>query len=113
MRCITDADKPQIRLKAVKLYEYFRATSATNYGSKGKKASSSNSDAGRSPQTPFLDGNTALAYASGVMPSVYAATVAVMHEAQKKLSILAGEDGVEWKPRKIVDWGGGLGTVAL
>lgn len=64
------------------------------------------------PQIPFLDGNTALAYASGVMPGIYASTLVVLSEAQRRLSLVPGEDGQEWKPKKIIDWGAGLGTAA-
>lgn len=65
------------------------------------------------PQIPFLDGNTALAYASGVMPGIYASTLAVLSEAQKRLSLQSDENGQPWMPKKIVDWGAGLGTAAL
>jgi ribosomal protein RSM22 (predicted rRNA methylase) len=106
------ADKPQIRQKALKLYDYFRSTSATAYGQKGKRAMPHASD-NKLPQIPFLDGNTALAYASGVMPGIYASTLAVLSEAQKRLSLQPDEDGQPWMPKKIVDWGAGLGTAAL
>lgn len=105
-----EADKPQVRQKALKLYEYFRASSTASSSQKGKKASR---DAEPTPQSPFIDGNTSLAYAAGVMPSVYASTLAVLTEAQHKLSLLAEDGEVSWKPHKIVDWGAGLGTVAL
>lgn len=108
----TDADRPQIRVKALKLYDYFRSSSATDHGKKGKRAIPDATDS-RTPQIPFLDGNTAIAYAAGVMPGVYASTLAVLTEAQRRLSLQVSEDGQEWRPRKIIDFGAGLGTVAL
>ena len=109
---IADADRPQIRIKALKLYDYFRSSSSTEYSKRGPRPAKDAVDT-KSPQIPFLDGNTAIAYAAGVMPGVYASTVAVLNEAQRRLSLTPGEDGQEWRPRKIIDFGGGLGTVAL
>lgn len=55
----------------------------------------------------------ALAYAAGVMPGAYAATFAVLAEARKRFAMQLGEDGLPWRPKKIVDFGAGLGSVAM
>jgi ribosomal protein RSM22 (predicted rRNA methylase) len=54
---------------------------------------------------------TSLAYAAGAMPSVYAATLRVLFEVEKRLGSSVG-DHEAWSPEYVVDWGSGSGCSA-
>jgi len=84
---------------------------------KGKGGSTKDDIAFDKPASrPFLDGTTALAYTAGVMPQIYGATLAVLQEARRCFDLFASDEAsdsnVAWRPRKIVDWGAGVGSAA-
>ena len=103
-------DKALLRSRALQLYEYFRSTRVPSAGKQKQASIGDNFD--KMPQKPFLDGSTALAYTAGVMPSIFASTLAVLGEAAKRFKLLASEGQQVWRPSKIIDWGAGVGSGA-
>lgn len=104
---VAGQDKHLIRQRALVLYEFFRNSSAVT----AKRAKKDDEPMPKIPARPFLDGATAAAYMTGVMPSIYGATMAVLQEARHRFE-LADHDRPPWRPQRIVDWGAGLGSVA-
>jgi ribosomal protein RSM22 (predicted rRNA methylase) len=100
------ADKTQLRRNALDLYAHLRLTAA---GPKEVAARRAQQDDPRPKKSlPPYNDQTCLAYAAGLMPSVYAATLHVLKEARKKL--LSGED--KWTPSQILDFGSGTASAA-
>lgn len=100
-----DADKAELRRNALDLYQHLRLSAA---GPKEMAAKRAKQDDPRPKRTlPPYNDQTVLAYAAGVMPSVYAATLHVLKETRKKL--LSVDD---WIPDRIIDFGSGTSSAA-
>ena len=61
----------------------------------------------RQALTTTYDGPTSLAYAAGLMPSVYGATVHALTTTRDRLRLISG-----WEPERMVDYGSGTGSAA-
>lgn len=109
---LTDTDKQLLRQRALAIYEWFRKTSDEPSPANRVKGDKHYAGYQKLPPKPFLDGATAVAYTAGVMPSIYGSTLAALLEARQRLDTSAIQAGVTpWLPRKIVDWGSGVGSV--
>ncbi|KAL8291990.1 hypothetical protein RQP46_001456 [Phenoliferia psychrophenolica] len=92
-------DKPGLRLVALDLYAHLRRTSPI------LPPPASFRD--RQALTTTYDGPTALAYAAGLMPSVYGATLHALTTTRDRLRFAS-----DWEPERMVDYGSGTGSAA-
>ncbi|SCV70859.1 BQ2448_3621 [Microbotryum intermedium] len=93
-----EGEKSSIRTAALELYEHLRSTSSLL----------PNHATHRSPSYTPLN---SLAFLSGLMPSIYAATVHVLEMTRQRLAWIPGEDGKS-VPDRVVDFGSGTGSGA-
>ncbi|SCZ98845.1 BZ3500_MvSof-1268-A1-R1_Chr7-1g09291 [Microbotryum saponariae] len=93
-----EGEKSSIRTSALELYERLRSTSSLlpNHVT--------------TPSPSYTPLNS-LAYLSGLMPSVYAATVHVLEMTRQRIGWLKGGEG-EWVPNRVVEFGSGTGSGA-
>ncbi|KAK4706062.1 hypothetical protein P7C70_g117, partial [Phenoliferia sp. Uapishka_3] len=98
--CSSDADdKPGLRLVALDLYARLRSTAQI------LPPPASHRD--RAALTTTYDAPTSLAYAAGLMPSVYGATLSALTTTRDRLKIYS-----EWEPDRMIDYGSGTGSAA-
>jgi len=102
----TDADKKKLRLDALALYKHLRASSSEQTKKSFSDAKGTRDTRIKNSAPPYNE-DVSLAYAAGLMPSVYAATYRVFNEIAKRT-----ESDVQWKPSRIVDWGSGTASAA-
>lgn len=106
---IQDCDKERLRQDAVDLYKHLRMSSLDPREAAKQRAKAS--DPRPKKTAPPYNENVALAYAAGVMPSIYAATLQVFHEIQKRTAWQSIEEP-GWQPNRLVDWGSGTASAA-
>lgn len=94
-----DADKPAIRTSALELYARLRRTSGILPPTASYRE--------RQTLTPIYDAPTSIAFLSGLMPSIYAATLNALTMTRDRLKIFS-----DWEPDRIVDYGSGTGSAA-
>ncbi|GAA93920.1 uncharacterized protein L969DRAFT_84622 [Mixia osmundae IAM 14324] len=111
---VQESDRPLLRQDALKLYARMGESSRQGQQDrkKGRLPRDQRSPASvRDQRTKMVyDHRSALAYAAGVMPSVYAATQSVLQETRKRLEASASQAG--WRPGRIIDFGSGTASTA-
>ena len=105
-----DCDRDRLRYNALSLYDHLRASGIDPRQASDKRK------AQRDPRPkktlPPYNSEVTLAYAAGLMSSVYAATLRVFHEIDRRLLHPLPGESAGWTPTHIVDWGSGTGSAA-
>jgi len=101
-----ECDKELLRQDALDLYKHLRGSSDDPRLATVKRQAQDDPRPKRS--LPPYNRNVTLAYAAGIMPSVYAATLHVLKEAEKRLS--TGLPDTSWSPLRIIDLGSGTSS---
>ena len=101
----SEADKKKLRQDALSLYAHLRASS-----SEQTKKAAADLKGTRDPRpkktSPPYNEDVSLAYAAGLMPSIYASTYRVLSEIRKRT------ENDDWSPKRLVDWGSGTASAA-